>query len=84
MSCPYLAKGRIAFCHAFGEEGIKVEKSEIEGVCFSGEFGECSFLFSPVSGEYRRSKGRKYIERGLFKNFFPGNKTSRVRAINRG
>ncbi len=84
MSCPYLEKGRIAFCHAFGEEGIKVEKSEIEGVCFSGEFSECSFLFSPVSGEYRRSRGQKNIERGLFKNFFLGNKTSRARAINRG
>jgi hypothetical protein len=84
MSCPYLEKGRIAYCHAFGEEGIEVEKSEIEGVCFSGEFSECSFLFSPVSGEYRRRRGQKNIECGPFKNFFPGTKTSRVRGINRG
>ena len=84
MSCPYLEKGRIAYCHAFGEGGIEVEKSDLEGVCFSGEFSECSFLFFPVSGEYRRSKGQKNIERGPFKNFFLENMTSRVRGISRG
>jgi hypothetical protein len=84
MSCPYLEKGRIAYCHAFGGEGIEVRKTDIEGVCFSGEFGECSFLFSPVSGEYRKSREQKNIERGLFNNSFLGNKTSTVRGINRG
>ncbi len=84
MSCPYLEKGRKAYCHAFGEEGIEVEKPDIEGVCFSGEFSECSFLFSPLLGEYRRRRGQKNIEPGPFMNFFSGNKTSRGRGINRG
>jgi hypothetical protein len=55
MSCPYLEKGKKAYCHAFGDEGIEVEKSDIEGVCFSGEFSECSFLFSP--GLVNKGKG---------------------------
>jgi hypothetical protein len=46
MSCPYLEKGRKAYCHAFGGEGLGVENSDVEGFCFSGEFSECSFLFS--------------------------------------
>ena len=83
MSCPYLEKGRKAYCHAFGGEGLGVENSDVEGFCFSGEFSECSFLFSPVSGEYRKSREPKNIERGLFQNFFLGNKTPRVRGINR-
>ena len=59
MSCPYLEKGRIAYCHAFGGEGIEVKKTDVEGVCFSGEFGECSFLFLPPPLEYAENRGRK-------------------------
>ena len=84
MSCPYLEKGKTAYCHAFKGERLGVVKSDNEGVCFSGEFSECSFLFSPVSGEYRRRRGQKNIEPGAFQNFFPGNKTAKVRGINRG
>jgi hypothetical protein len=84
MSCPYLEKGRKAYCHAFGGEGLGVEKSDNEGVCFSGEFSECSFLFSPVSGEYWKSKRPKKIEPGAFQNFFLGNKTAKLKGTNRG
>jgi hypothetical protein len=49
MSCPYLEKGRVAYCHAFGGQRLGVESSESETVCFSGDFSECSFLFSPLS-----------------------------------
>lgn len=59
MSCPYLEKGRIARCHAFGSEGLGVESSEFEEVCFSGEFGECSFFSIPVLPGNRRAIRRQ-------------------------
>ena len=46
MSCPYLEKGRLIRCHAFGEGGIEVGALESEHSCFSGEFSNCPFLFS--------------------------------------
>jgi len=47
MSCPYLEKGKKAYCHAYGDKRLAVESPEIEDFCFSGEFSECSFLFVP-------------------------------------
>jgi hypothetical protein len=56
MSCPYLEKGRMAYCHAFGGQRLVVESSESEAVCFSGDFSECSFLFAPLFVEYEKGK----------------------------
>jgi len=47
MSCPYLEKGRVPYCHAFGKTKLALEDSEAQAACFSGEFGECAFLFAP-------------------------------------
>ena len=59
MSCPYLEKGKTAYCHAFGDKRLAVDSSETEDLCFSGEFSECSFLFVPVPVQYRKMTGQK-------------------------
>jgi hypothetical protein len=38
MSCPWLEKGRRAYCRAPRNERLRAGSSEFEGVCFSGEF----------------------------------------------
>ncbi len=55
MSCPYLEKGKTAYCHAFGDKRLAVESTEIEDFCFSGEFSECFFLFVPPSVQHGKS-----------------------------
>lgn len=65
MSCPYLEKGKIAYCHAFGEERIEVEKSDIEEACFSGEFSDCSFFFSRCLANTGQEGDRKILSAGL-------------------
>jgi len=47
MSCPYLEKGKVPYCHAFGKTKFALEDLEAETACYSGEFGECAFLFAP-------------------------------------
>ena len=59
MSCPYLEKGKTAYCHAFGEQKLAVESTEFADFCFSGEFSECSFLFLPLPLEHAKNRGRK-------------------------
>lgn len=59
MSCPYLEKGKTAYCHAFGEKRLAVDSSETEDFCFSGEFSECSFLFVPTPVHYRKITGQR-------------------------
>lgn len=76
MSCPYLEKGRTVYCHAFGNGGLRVESSEIQAFCFSGEFSECSFLFVPLSVEYGKSKGQKNSGPKPGKAFFRRDKSS--------
>ena len=64
MSCPYLEKGKMAYCHAFGGQRLMVDSSESEAVCFSGDFSECSFLFLALSVGYEKNKGqRNFIAR---------------------
>jgi hypothetical protein len=76
MSCPYLEKGKTAYCHAFGGERLAVESPEIEDFCFSGEFSECSFLFLPLSVQYGTSRGRRNSLPGPFKTSWQGYKNS--------
>jgi hypothetical protein len=76
MSCPYLEKGKTAYCHAFGNQRLGVESSGVEVVCFSGEFSECSFLFVPLSVEYEKSKGQKNLVPKPFKGSFRRDKSS--------
>jgi len=76
MSCPYLEKGKTAYCHAFENERFGLESSEVEVVCFSGEFSECSFLFVPLSVEYGKSKGQKNIVPKPGKVFFRRDQSS--------
>jgi hypothetical protein len=64
MSCPYLEKGKMAYCRAFGDQKLKVESPEFAESCFSGEFSECSFLFLLPSSAYPKNRGQK--------NFLPG------------
>ncbi len=64
MSCPYLEKGRMAYCHAFEGQRLVVESSESEAICFSGDFSECSHLFLPLSVQYGTSQGRRDSLRG--------------------
>lgn len=64
MSCPYLEKGKTAYCHAFGDQKLAVESPEFAEFCFSGEFSECSFLFLLPSLEYAKNRGQR--------NFLPG------------
>lgn len=84
MSCPYLEKGRKAYCHAFGGEGLAVENSDIEAICFSGEFSQCPFLSFPVSGEYGKSKKQRNVEPGPFHCFLPQPKPAKIRGSIRG
>ena len=64
MSCPYLEKGKTAYCHAFRDQKLAVGSPEFEEFCFSGEFSDCSFLFLAPSFEYAKNRGQK--------NFLPG------------
>ena len=59
MSCPCLEKERIAYCHAFGNEGLGVDSSEILEVCFSGEFSECSFLSLRLFIDSKKNRGAR-------------------------
>jgi hypothetical protein len=47
MSCPYLGKGKVARCLAFGGIGLQIQDREGDADCFSGDFSDCAFLFSP-------------------------------------
>ncbi len=76
MSCPYLEKGKTAYCHAFGDKRLAVESSEIEDFCFSGEFSECSFLFFPLSVQYGKGTGQRNFLLGPSKTSWPGYKNS--------
>jgi hypothetical protein len=67
MSCPYLEKGKTAYCHAFGEKRLAVDSSETEDFCFSGEFSECSFLFVPTPVQYRKITGQRNSLPGPFR-----------------
>jgi hypothetical protein len=67
MSCPYLEKGKTAYCHAFGDKRLAVDSSETEDFCFSGEFSECSFLFVPIPVQYRKITGQRSSLPGPFK-----------------
>jgi len=44
MSCPYLEKGIVARCRAFGKIGLRISAREEEIDCFSGDFSDCAFL----------------------------------------
>jgi hypothetical protein len=44
MSCPYLEKGIVARCRAFGKIGLRIDAREEETDCFSGDFSDCSLL----------------------------------------
>ena len=80
MSCPYLEKGKTAYCHAFGDKKLAVDSSEIEDFCFSGEFSECSFLFaSPSAESRRRPRGQKNWEAILFNYLFYAKGTAKVK-----
>ena len=59
MSCPYLEKGKTAYCHAFGDQKLAVESPELAEFCFSGEFSECPFLFLPPSFAFAKNKGQR-------------------------
>jgi hypothetical protein len=47
MSCPYLGKGKVARCLAFGRIGLRIQDREGDADCFSGDFSDCPLLFSP-------------------------------------
>jgi hypothetical protein len=49
MSCPYLEKGIVARCRAFGKIGLRIDAREEETDCFSGDFSDCSFLYKAYS-----------------------------------
>jgi hypothetical protein len=76
MSCPYLEKGKTAYCHAFENQKLAVESTEFAEFCFSGEFSECSFLIVPLAVEYGKSKGLKNCLSKPFGSFYRGQKTS--------
>lgn len=59
MSCPYLEKGKTAYCHAFGDQRLAVESPEFAEFCFPGEFSECSFLFLPSPLEFAKNGGQR-------------------------
>ena len=61
MSCPYLEKGKTAYCHAFRDQKLAVESPEVAEFCFSGDFSECPFLFLPPSWAFAKNKGMKNI-----------------------
>lgn len=69
MSCPYLERGWIARCFAFGNEGMEVPSADGAIDCFSGEFSQCPFLVLAFPAKLGR-KGRKRIsELETLKNF---------------
>ena len=76
MSCPYLEKGKTAYCHAFGDKRLAVDSSETEDFCFSGEFSQCSFLFRPNPVQYRKITGQRNSLPGLLKSPAGGFKNS--------
>jgi len=49
MSCPYLEKGIVARCCAFGKMGLLIDAMEEETDCFSGNFSDCSFFYKAYS-----------------------------------
>ena len=53
MSCPYLEKGIVARCCAFGKMGLLIDAMEEETDCFSGNFSDCSFLHNAYSSKAR-------------------------------
>ena len=55
MSCPYLEKGIVARCCAFGKMGLLIDAMEEETDCFSGNFSDCSFLHNAYSSKALRS-----------------------------
>jgi hypothetical protein len=67
MSCPYLEKGKTAYCRAFGDKKLAVGSSGTEDFCFSGEFSECSFLFDPMTVQSRNLDGA-VLSPGLLKS----------------
>jgi len=75
MSCPYLEKGKKAYCHAYGDKRLAVESSEIEDFCFSGEFSECPFFFIPPSLQYGKNTGQRNSLSGLIKTPGTGTKS---------
>ena len=76
MSCPYLEKGKTAYCHAFGDNRLAVDSSETGDFCFSGEFSECSFLFVPIPVPYRKMSGPRNSLPGSYKISWWGFKSS--------
>jgi len=62
MSCPYMEKGKTAYCHAYGNGGLGVGSMENE-ICFSGEFCECAILFLPESGQPERRRRKHLVSR---------------------
>ena len=76
MSCPYLEKGKTAYCHAFGDKRLAVDSSETEDFCFSGEFSECSFLFVSPSLQHRKNTGQSNFLPGPLKTSWYGYKNS--------
>jgi len=62
MSCPYLERGKTAYCHAYGAAGLGIGAAENE-ICFSGEFGECAMLFIPETGERGKRRRRNLASR---------------------
>ncbi len=61
MSCPYLEKGIVARCRIFGKIGLRIEAREEETDCFSGDFSDCSFLYTG----YSPKTSREYIRKAM-------------------
>lgn len=53
MSCPYLEKGKTAYCHAFEDKRLAVKSSEIEGK------GSVFSIFIPLKTEPLPDRGIK-------------------------
>ena len=70
MSCPYLEKGKTAYCRAFGDKKVAVGSSGTEDFCFSGEFSECSFLVLPIPVRYGKISGQRSLLSGPSKTPF--------------
>jgi len=76
MSCPYLEKGKTAYCHAYGDKRLSVVSSGFEDSCFSGEFSECSFLFVPPSVPWgKKAGGRSSLSAALKTSWYCRNST---------
>lgn len=59
MSCPYLEKGIVARCRAFGKVGLRIGVREGESDCFSGDFSDCSFLYNTYSPKTSKGSASK-------------------------